>query len=232
MTGKKALVTGGVRGIGFFISKFLVDRGVEVIATTRKENEPSPVPGVRTYRADLSDPASVEKIVSDLRDCDILINNAGHMNGFSLDQYDEEKLKYIMNVNLIVPVNLMWALGQKMAERGGGRIVNNASIAAHTGHPDFWYGATKAGLLNATKSMARAMGQKGIVCNAVGAGPVCTDMLEVIPEPRRNMMKANSILGRFAEPEEVAQAIVWLALDSPVYINGVSIDINNGSFMR
>lgn len=232
MTISKALVTGGMKGIGFAVTQALLARGIEVVATTRHAATDLPATSAKVLTIDLTRPEAVDGLVSQFGDVDILINNAGHMNGCSLDQYDVARQQYIVDLNLAVPMKLMWRLGQRMADRKGGRIVNNTSVAAHTGHPDFWYGATKAGLLNATKSMSKAMGAQGIVCNAVAASPVHTDMLEVIPETRRAAMKANAILGRFAEPEEVAAAIVWLAVDAPSYINGICLDINNGTFMR
>lgn len=109
--------------------------------------------------------------------------------------------------------------------------MNNASLAGQTGHPDVWYGISKAGLLNMTKSFARIFAGK-IVVNAVAPGPAETDMLASIPEPRKEGVLRSVYSGRFARPDEVAQAIVWLAMDSPEYVNGTCIDLNNGSFPR
>jgi 3-oxoacyl-[acyl-carrier protein] reductase len=119
-----------------------------------------------------------------------------------------------------------------MIRRGRGRIVNNASIAGQIGHPDVWYGISKAGLINATKSFAKLLGPHGIVINAVAPGPVETDMLDVIPEPRKKAIKQAVYTGRFAHADEVAKAMFWLGTDSPDYINGICIDINNGAFPR
>jgi len=119
-----------------------------------------------------------------------------------------------------------------MISKGWGRIVNNASIAGHIGHPDIWYGATKAGLINMTKSFAKILGGDGIVVNAVAAGPVETDMLHVIPIERRTAIKNTVYTGRFAQPQEVSDTMFWLATDCPEYINGTCIDINNGAFPR
>jgi 3-oxoacyl-[acyl-carrier protein] reductase len=119
-----------------------------------------------------------------------------------------------------------------MIQRKSGRIVNNASIAGQIGHPDIWYGITKAGLINATKSYAKILGAEGILVNAVAASPTETDMLATIPEARKATFKQSVISNRFATPQEVAAAIGWLGTESPEYINGICIDINNGSFMR
>ena len=89
-----------------------------------------------------------------------------------------------------------------------------------------------AGLINMTKSFAKLLGPQGIVVNAVAAGPVATDMLAIIPEPRKKAIKEAVYTGRFAEPEEVAETMFWLATDCPEYINGTCVDINNGAFPR
>jgi 3-oxoacyl-[acyl-carrier protein] reductase len=234
MSTKTALVTGGVRGIGLAIAEMLLTRAMNVVVVTHDaKGTPSTfAKEVEIVELDLSVLSNVEELVQRKPNIDVLVNNAGHMNGFGLDQYDDVRRNHIFNLNLIAPVHLMWRYGNLMAGKGGGRIVNNTSIAAHIGHPDTWYGVTKSGLLNATKSLARAWGPKGIVVNAVAAGPTDTDMLLKIPEARKAAMKSASILGRFANAEEVAGAVAWLALDAPAYINGICIDVNNGSFMR
>ena len=119
-----------------------------------------------------------------------------------------------------------------MADQKYGRIVNAASIAGQIGHPDIWYGISKAGLINVTKSFARILGPNGITVNASAPGPVQTAMLDSIPEARREQIKRLVITGRFAEPREIAKTMVWLATECPEYINGVCIDINNGAFLR
>ena len=207
MSTRVALVTGGARGIGLAITEKLLKRGTEVVVVTR---DPKAAPVhltklVDIVQLDLSVLSSVEQLVGHFPHVDILVNNAGHMNGFGMDQYDDARRTHILNLNLITPIHLIWRFGTLMAEKGGGRIVNNTSIAAHTGHPDVWYGATKSGLLNATKSLALAFGARGICVNAVAAGPTDTDMLASIPEARRTAMKSASILGRFARAEEVAE---------------------------
>lgn len=230
---KTAIVTGGVKGIGGAVSQALVTRGVRVVAVTHDPQErAADGDNVSIACLDLTAPDAVARLVEAHPVADILINNAGLMNGFGLDQYDRHSREAIFALNLWAPVELMWAYGRTMGERGGGRIVNNTSIAAHIGHPDIWYGATKAGLLNATKSIARSLGPSGVTANAVAAGPTDTNMLKKIPEGRKDVMRRSSILGRFAQADEVAAAIAWLAMDAPVYVNGICIDVNNGSFMR
>jgi 3-oxoacyl-[acyl-carrier protein] reductase len=154
------------------------------------------------------------------------------MHAAPYNDYPTDKLNQILDINIKAPVALITELSQSMISRGTGRIVNNASIAGEIGHPDIWYGISKAGMINITKSFAKIMGPSGIVINAVAAGPVETDMLDTIPEPRKKQLKAATHLGRFAYPQEVADTMFWLGTSSPEYINGTCIDLNNGSYPR
>lgn len=143
-----------------------------------------------------------------------------------------KKIDEIIQVNIKAPVALIREISKVMISKGFGRIINNASIAGEIGHPDIWYGITKAGIINMTKSFAKILGPSGIVVNAVAAGPVETEMLKIIPEQRKKDIKNAVYTGRFAYPEEIADTIYWLATESPEYINGTCIDINNGAFPR
>src|SRR5690606_29416164 len=113
-----------------------------------------------------------------------------------------------------------------MIKKKNGRIINIASIAGEIGHPDVWYGVTKSGMINITKSFAKQLGQYGIVVNAIAPGPVETDMLATIPDDRKVAIKNTVYSGRFARPNEIADTIYWLATDCPEYINGITVDIN------
>jgi 3-oxoacyl-[acyl-carrier protein] reductase len=119
-----------------------------------------------------------------------------------------------------------------MRRRKAGRIVNVGSVAAFTGHPDLWYGATKAALLNLTKSYAAYLGKDGILVNAVAPGPTLTAMYDQLPQSRKDAVMRSVHSGRPCSAEEVAQAIVWLSLDSPPYMSGATLDVNNGSYPR
>lgn len=233
MAPKTALVTGFTGGIGRVIVDRFLKRGLDVVGVDRI---PVPVdmaqPGLVGIVCDLSDSAAVKELIQNLPQVDVLINNAGVMLTLPYDDYPQDRQRLTMAVNLETPVALMSGLGKVMADRGSGRIVNTGSIAGQVGHPDVWYGITKAGIINATKSFASIFGPSGVVINAVAPGPVATTMLESIPEARKAAIKATVHSGRFAEPEEIAEAIVWLGTDSPTYINGICLDINDGAFPR
>lgn len=228
--GKRALVTGASRSIGLEAARRLLERDIDVTAVARSFDglDPDLAERLDTVPFDLTDIEAIPALVERIGPVDMLVNNAGMMLSLPFDAYPAAQKQRILRLNLEAPVALMTACGRAMAERGAGRIVNNASLAAHTGHPDIWYGVSKAGLLNATKSFAALLGPRGVVVNAVCAGPVATDMLETIPEARKAAIRARVIAGRFATAAEVAQTLVWLATDSPDYINGTAIDIVNG----
>ncbi|WP_028579222.1 SDR family NAD(P)-dependent oxidoreductase [Desulfogranum japonicum] len=233
-TEKSVLITGGNKGIGLDTTKLFVEAGYTVFVVARDfENFPlQDHAKVETVKYDLSDVEGIPQLVSQLPGIDILINNAGVMFSLPYTEYPAEKIRQILQVNLESPVALITEISKNMLSNGYGRIVNNASIAGEIGHPDVWYGITKAGIINMTKSFAKILGPDGVVVNAVAPGPVETDMLHIIPEPRKKAIKSAVYTGRFAYPEEVAKAMFWLATDCPEYINGTCIDINNGAFPR
>ncbi len=229
-----ALVTGGNKGIGLEVTRMLIESGhkVTIIARDFSPFELSDHPQVTAVPYDLTNVSGIGALVEKIGSVDILVNNAGVMYSLPYDAYPDDKIERILNLNIQAPVALIREVSKSMISKGCGRIVNNASIAAHIGHPDVWYGITKAGLLNATKSFAKLLGPHGIVVNAVAPGPVETEMLAVIPEERKKAIRQTVFTGRFAMASEVAKAIFWLAVDCPAYINGTCIDINNGAFLR
>jgi len=231
---KIAVVTGGNKGIGLHVTRMLLEAGCTVCVVARDfSNFPlGSDKNVRTISFDLSEVEKIPTLAQEIGDVDILVNNAGVLYAIPYDQYSWENAEAMRRINLEAPVALTTAMSQSMIARGGGRIVNNASLAGQTGHPDIWYGITKAGLINATKSFARILGSKGILVNAVAPGPAETDMLDLIQDARKEIVLRSVYSGRFASADEVARTIVWLATESPEYINGTCIDINNGAFPR
>jgi len=231
---KVAVVTGGNKGIGLAVTGALVALGYHVVVIARTYGDDALLQSSQvTQKAfDLTQIELIPQLVSEIGHIDVLVNNAGLMYAIPFDDYPQDKLDKIIKLNIEAPVALIREVSKSMVKKGEGRIVNNASIAGQIGHPDVWYGITKAGLINATKSFAKLLGGDGIVINAVAPGPVETEMLETIPEARKTAIKGQVYSGRFATAEEVAKAIVWLATDCPDYINGTCIDVNNGAFPR
>lgn len=231
---KSVLITGGNKGIGLAATKMFIDSGHQVFVMARDfKNFPYANEScVKIVEYDLTNIEGIPELISSLPGIDILVNNAGIMYALPYNQYPAEKVQKILKVNMEAPVTLITEVSKHMVANGFGRIVNNASIAGEIGHPDIWYGVTKAGMINITKSFAKILGPHGVVVNAVAPGPVETEMLETIPEPRKKAIKGAVYTGRFAYPQEVADAIYWLATGCPEYINGTCVDINNGAFPR
>lgn len=225
------LVTGGNRGIGASTVKAIRARksGAKIIIASR--TAPEPATNVEWIEADLTTQAGLRAVKEPLSVCDGLINNSGIMIGNGAFDITAQERDMTLAINQMAVVELTLAFIEAAAGKPI-RIVNNSSIAAHLGHPDIWYGMTKAAVLNFTKSVAKSFGPQGVVCNCVAAGPVETDMLDTIPEARQKALKTAAILGRFANPSDVADVMAWLALESPAYVNGVCIDVNNGTYMR
>jgi len=232
---KRVLITGGNKGIGIEIVKKFLDLDYEIITVARNyDNFPyKDNTKVTTIEYDLSNVDGLEKLAKEVGDIDILINNAGYMQPkYTYNNYPKEAKEHIMNVDLHAPVELMNLFSESMKNKGYGRIVNTASIAGQIGHPDVWYGIAKAGLINATKIYAKLLGSDGITVNCVAPSAAETDMQKDNDEDRKKAFKSAVVTNRFAEPEEVAAAIFWLATDCPEYINGITIDINNCFYPR
>jgi len=231
---RTVLVTGGNKGIGLEVTRHFVALGDTVIVVARDFAALDELNSEQIVKKsfDLTQVDQIPAMIASLGHIDILINNAGVMHALPYDNYPADKLAEILKLNIEAPIALIREVSKSMVTNGGGRIVNNASIAGQIGHPDVWYGVTKAGLINATKSFAKILGGNGVVINAVAPGPVETQMLDVIPEPRKKEIKKAVYLNRFAYADEVANAIVWLATDSPEYMNGTCLDVNNGAFPR
>lgn len=227
---KRVLITGGNKGIGLATTKIFLEKGFEVLVLARNLEEVDSK--VNKIEFDLTKYKKIPSLVKTIGKVDILVNNAGLMNALPYNDYPDSKMDQIIATNIQSPVALIRELAPEMIKQKFGRIVNMASIAGEIGHPDVWYGITKAGVINMTKSFAKQLGGHGITVNAIAPGPVETQMLDTIPEERKEAIKKAVYTGRFAKPEEVAQTIYWLSTDAPEYINGITIDINNGAFPR
>lgn len=234
-TMKTVLITGGTKGIGLEATKLFVANNYKVIVVSRNFVEfPEEIASKTTQTTfDLNEVDKISALVQQVGEIDILVNNAGIIHYQPYNSYDPKLKQQILNVNLHAPIELITQFSQGMIKNGGGRIVNVASIAGQSGHPDIWYGVTKAGIINATKSFAHLLGEQNIAVNCVAPSIVQgTSMFEQIPQERKQHQLDKSITHTFVQPESVAQTIYWLAVDAPAYINGTCIDINNGLLYR
>ena len=220
---KTALVTGAARGIGRASAEALRKAGCKVIGLDREQCD---------VVYDLSDIAGIGLMVQKLGEIDILVNNAGVQTAVAIDRYTDEARRRILAVNLEAPVELIRALSKQMVARKSGRIISLASIAAYGAHTDLWYGVTKAGVVSYTRSFASYLGPHGIQVNAVAPGPIDTPLLDKAQPERVEELMKKVYTRRKGRPDEVAEAIRWLALDAPPIINGAVIDITDGAFLR
>ncbi|MEO8658511.1 MAG: SDR family oxidoreductase [Bryobacteraceae bacterium] len=224
-----ALITGAARGIGLSTARAFLEAGWRVIALDKQFG-----PEIAGERLDfdLRHVTGIPALVASLGQIDTLVNNAAVLYCDPLGAIPEEHRREILTVNLEAPAALIAAVAPQMIARQAGRIVNVSSVSAFTGHPDLWYGITKAGLLNLTKSWAKALGPHQVMVNAVAPGPTRTDMYDQLPQSRKDAVMNAVYSGRVCTPQEVAKVILWLGSASPHYVNGSTLDVNDGSYPR
>ncbi|MFG1932940.1 SDR family NAD(P)-dependent oxidoreductase [Mycobacterium sp. NPDC048908] len=248
LDGKRALITGATKGIGADIAKAFASAGARVVLSGRDEGELAVTKKalevdfgaeVHTAAVDLAQPDGAAQLAQVARDVfdglDVLVNNAGVSHPQSVLQTDPALFDVTIAVNLRAPALLASAVGAAMVEQGtGGSIITVASAAALAPLPDHYaYCASKAGLVMATKVLARELGPYGIRANSVCPTVVLTEMGQRVwgEETKAAPMLDRIPLGRFAVPQEVSDAVVWLASDAASMINGVDIPVDGGYTM-
>jgi 3-oxoacyl-[acyl-carrier protein] reductase len=247
LSGRTALVTGGSRGIGSASVRALHAAGASVFftyLTGEREAERLAAdlgPRAAFGRCDVADgeslPAIVDAAVAKFGSLDVLVNNAAVFSHNAFDGKDYAKWRAgwqrTFAVNLFACADLCWLAMRQMRKKRSGRIINIASRAAHRGELEFPdYGASKAALVNLTKSIARACAHDGITAIAVAPGFVETDMAAYDMERRGAEIIGEVPIGRIGSPEEVAAFIAFLASPIAAYANGATIDLNGASYVR
>jgi len=240
LEGKKALVTGGNRGIGKVIAQGLKDAGADVIICGSNEislKEAALELGVQWERADFSDIENVKEMAGRiLKDnpegIDVLVNNAGISDDGLFVRQKHESLSKVMTINFESAVELSRALVPAMMKKRTGRIINITSIIGHIGNSgQTSYAASKAGMLGFTKSLAKEIARRGITVNAVAPGFIETEMTQKLPEKVVDEYKDSIPLSSFGKPEDVASAVRFLASNDAGYITGATIHVNGGLYV-
>ncbi|NLG60760.1 MAG: 3-oxoacyl-[acyl-carrier-protein] reductase [Candidatus Cloacimonetes bacterium] len=239
LEGQVALVTGATRGIGRTIAEHLARAGarVAVVGRTaeRAEEAAASLAGVghRGYACDVADPeaaaALVRQVEEDLGGIDILVNNAGITDDNLLMRLSDEAWDRVLETNLKGPFNLIRAVTRGMMRRRSGRIINITSVVGLMGNPgQANYAASKAGLIGLTKTVARELASRGILCNAVAPGFIESDMTAALPEATRASLQEKIALGRLGTGDDVASVVRFLAGPGAGYITGQTIVVDGG----
>jgi acetoacetyl-CoA reductase len=249
LTGKISLVTGGGRGIGKAIVSALAEAGADVAFTYQSSREQSEAlvneiqaKGVRckAYKASVAVAEEMEqvvrKVMEELGPISILVNNAGISRDKSFLKMTKSMWDEVMSVNLDGVFYTTQVVLQNMVDNingnAWGRIINISSIVGQTGNfGQVNYAATKGGIISFTESLARELARKGITVNAVAPGFIETDMVSAMPEAALAQVKAMTPMGRLGKPEEIADAVLFLASPRSNYVTGQVLGVNGGMYM-
>lgn len=242
LEGKTALVTGGARGIGRAISIALAKEGATVVINyngseerakeTAKAVEEAGGKAV-VYRCNVADFQAVETMMKDIAaqcgSIDILVNNAGITDDSLIMKMKEEQFDRVIDTNLKGTFNTIRHAARTMLKQRSGKIVNISSVSGVLGNAgQANYSASKAGVIGLTKSMARELASRGINVNAVAPGFVSTEMTDVLSDTVKDGVMSQIPLGKFGKPEQIADAVVFLASEKADYITGQVLSVDGG----
>ncbi|HZX89987.1 MAG TPA: 3-oxoacyl-ACP reductase FabG [Rudaea sp.] len=242
LQGEIALVTGASRGIGAAIAQVLAAHGARVIGTATSEAGAQAIserlsPAGGAGRAlDVRDGAAVETLIdaigTEFGPVSILVNNAGITRDQLLMRMKDDDWNAILDTNLSSVYRTSKAVMRGMMKARKGRIVNIASVVGLTGNPgQANYAAAKAGIIAFSKSLAREIGSRGITVNVVAPGFIDTDMTRSLTEEQRQALLGQIALGRLGAPNDIAQAVLFLASPAANYITGETLHVNGGMYM-
>ena len=237
-----ALVTGASRGIGKATAIKLAAEGADVavhyvksaaraeaVCVQVRESGQRAIP----VQADIANRASVNEMVAhvmaELGPIDLLVNNAGDVGNIDFNELTPDHWDRIVGINLTGPFNVIWAVKTGMIQRKFGRIVNVSSIAGLAPRPNqFAYAAAKAGVISLTKSACEPLAPHNIRINSVAPGAISTDMIREVAPEMLETLRSTTPLGRFGEPEEMANVIIFLLSEEASYMTGSTVVASGG----
>ncbi|TML85302.1 MAG: 3-oxoacyl-[acyl-carrier-protein] reductase [Actinobacteria bacterium] len=233
LEGRTALVTGASKGIGRAIAQELACAGATVVVGYRSGKDEAEALaseiGGRAIQADVSVAEQAKQLVEEAGDVDILVNNAGVTRDGLLARMSDDDWRAVIDTNLSSVFYTCRAVTRGMMKRRAGAIVNVSSIVGVHGN---WgqtnYGASKAGIIGFTKSLARELGSRNVRANVVAPGYVKTQLTDVLPEEATSAMLGNTPLGRLGEPGDVAGAVRFLCSDEASFITGGVLLVDGG----
>jgi len=242
---KTAVITGGVRGIGKAIAKKFCENGADVILLYRSNDEEAQktVEELGQYgtkvlllKGDVADPetaaAAAAMVKEEYGKVDILVNTAGITNDKLMMSLSPAAFTKVINANLNGAFYMMKELSSLMVKKRTGAIINMASVSGLKGNPaQVNYSASKAGIVGMTLSAAKELGRRGIRVNAIAPGFIDTDMTAVLTDEQKEAAAKQITLGRMGQPEDIANAALFLASDMSSYITGQVISVDGGIIM-
>ena len=242
LQGEVVLVTGASRGIGAAIADTLAAQGAKVIGTATSESGANAISermaalGGIGKILNVTDGAAVdaliEAITTEFGTISILINNAGITRDQLLMRMKDDDWSAILDTNLSSVFRTCKAVMRSMMKARKGRIINIASVIGVTGNAgQSNYAAAKAGIIGFSKSLAKEVGSRGINVNVIAPGFIETDMTQSMPAAQKEIMMGQIALGRFGAPQDIADAVAFLAGPAAAYITGQTLHVNGGMYM-